>query len=82
MLSCLDTRTRSLSTATVAVQDDVVSCVLMASPALLIVQEGGAVDRYDLTSLLSGSHDQTELTREHLTVMTSQVSNGVYNSTV
>lgn len=63
-----------MSTASVAVQDDVVSCMLMASTTLLIVQEGGAVDRYDLTSLLSGSHDPTELTREHLTVMSSKVS--------
>jgi len=46
----------------------------MSSPALLIVQEGGAVDRYDLTPLLLGSHDPSELTVEHLMMTTSKVS--------
>lgn len=74
LLSCLDTNTRSLTTVSIAMQNDIVSCMLMASPALLIVQEDGAVGRCDLTSLLTGSHDSSELTMEHLTMLTSKVS--------
>ncbi|XP_065896670.1 uncharacterized protein [Dysidea avara] len=73
LLSCLNTVTRSLTTALVAMHSDIISCIVLSSNhTLLVVQEGGGVDQYDITLLLSGSCDPVELTCDHLTTTTSK----------